>query len=76
MKKSNDKKIIENKVALSFREYKDKKILFRLFNNKRDKTKSFFIYEKAKFSTNESCKNRYFKKKNCFQKNFQTYKTN
>ena len=52
MKKSNDKKIIENKVALSFREYKDKKILFRLFNNKRDKTKSFIIYEKAKFSTN------------------------
>ena len=52
MKKSNDKKIIENKIALSFREFKDKKILFRLFNNKRDKTKSFFIYEKAKFSTN------------------------
>ena len=50
--KKNDNKIIENKVALSFREYKDKKILFRLFNNKRDKTKSFFIYEKAKFSTN------------------------
>ena len=49
--KSNDK-IIENKIALSFREFKDKKILFRLFNNKRDKTKSFFIYEKAKFSTN------------------------
>ena len=45
------KKIIENKVALSFREFKDKKILFRLFNNKRDKTKSFIIYEKAKFST-------------------------
>ena len=45
-------KIVENKIALSFREYKDKKILFRLFNNKRDKTKSFFIYEKAKFSTN------------------------
>ena len=45
------KKIIENKVALSFREFKDKKILFRLFNNKRDKTKSFLIYEKAKFST-------------------------
>jgi hypothetical protein len=45
-------KIIENKIALSFREYKDKKILFRLFNNKRDKTKSFIIYEKAKFSTN------------------------
>ena len=50
---SNTKnKIVENKVALSFREYKDKKILFRLFNNKRDKTKSFIIYEKAKFSTN------------------------
>ena len=44
-------KIIENKIALSFREFKDKKILFRLFNNKRDKTKSFFIYEKAKNST-------------------------
>ena len=51
MKKSENK-IIENKIALSFREYKDKKILFRLFNNKRDKTKSFFIYEKSKFSTN------------------------
>ena len=50
--KKLENKIIENKVALSFREYKDKKILFRLFNNKRDKTKSFFIYEKAKFSTN------------------------
>ena len=45
------KKIIENKVALSFREFKDKKVLFRLFNNKRDKSKSFIIYEKAKFST-------------------------
>jgi len=44
-------KIIENKIALSFREFKDKKILFRLFNNKRDKTKSFFIYENAKNST-------------------------
>ena len=49
MKKSENK-IIENKVALSFREYKDKKVLFRLFNNKRDKSKSFLIYEKAKFS--------------------------
>ena len=47
-----ENKIVENKIALSFREYKDKKILFRLFNNKRDKTKSFIIYEKAKFSTN------------------------
>ena len=43
-------KIVENKIALSFREYKDKKILFRLFNNKRDKTKSFIFYENAKFS--------------------------
>ena len=49
--KKNDK-IIENKVALSFREYENKKVLFRLFNNKRDKSKSFLIYEKAKFSTN------------------------
>ena len=52
MKNKNvENKIIENKIALSFREFKDKKILFRLFNNKRDKTKSFFIYEKAKNST-------------------------
>ncbi len=51
MKKSNENKIIENKIALSFREFKDKKILFRLFNNKRDKTKSFIIYENAKNST-------------------------
>ena len=48
--KKNDK-IIENKVALSFREYENKKVLFRLFNTKREKTKSFNIYEKAKFST-------------------------
>ena len=51
MKKINEANIIENKIALSFREFKDKKILFRLFNNKRDKTKSFIIYEKAKNST-------------------------
>jgi hypothetical protein len=50
MKNKNDK-IIENKVALSFREYENKKVLFRLFNNKRDKSKSFLIYEKSKFST-------------------------
>ena len=48
---TKSKNIIENKIALSFREFKDKKVLFRLFNNKRDKTKSFIIYEKAKFST-------------------------
>ena len=51
MKKINEANIIENKIALSFREFKDKKILFRLFNNKRDKTKSFIIYENAKNST-------------------------
>ena len=51
MKVKNDK-IIENKVALSFREYENKKVLFRLFNNRRDKSKSFNIYEKSKFSTN------------------------
>ena len=51
MKSKNDK-IIENKVALSFREYENKKVLFRLFNTKREKSKSFNIYEKSKFSTN------------------------
>ena len=50
IKSKSNEKIIENKIALSFREFKDKKILFRLFNNKRDKTKSFIIYENAKFS--------------------------
>lgn len=50
----NDKKenkLVENKVALSFREYENKKVLFRFFNTKREKSKSFAIYEKAKFST-------------------------
>ena len=52
MKNKNvEAKIGEKKIALSFREFKDKKILFRLFNNKRDKTKSFIIYEKAKNSS-------------------------
>jgi len=51
MKKNNEAKIIENKIALSFREFKDKKILFRLFNNKRDKSKSFIIYENARNSS-------------------------
>ena len=37
IKSKSNEKIIENKIALSFREFKDKKILFRLFNNKRDK---------------------------------------
>ena len=44
------KKIIENKVALSFREDLDTKVIYRLFNTKRSNTKSFDIYEKAKFS--------------------------
>ena len=48
----NKEAIIENKVALSFREKLSTRILFRLFNTKRNKTKSFNIYEKAKFSTN------------------------
>ena len=57
------KKIIENKIALSFREFKDKKILFRLVNNKRDKSKPFLIYENAKYSTNiESAFNNNYRK--------------
>ena len=44
-------KIVENKISLSFREYANKKLLFRLVNNKRNNTKSFSIYEKAKNST-------------------------
>jgi len=44
-------KNIENKVSLSLREYENKKILFRLFNTKKNKSKSFAIYEKAKNST-------------------------
>jgi len=51
----NEKKVslkkIENKVSLSLREYENKKILFRLFNTKKNKSKSFSIYEKAKKST-------------------------
>ena len=45
------KLIVENKVALSFRESLNTKVLYRLFNTKRSNTKSFEIYEKAKFST-------------------------
>ena len=47
-----EKKIIENKISLSFREYANKKLLFRLVNNKRSKSKSYDIYENAKLSTN------------------------
>ena len=53
-------KIIENKVPLSLREKADNKVLFRLFNPKRDKItiggksrdiKSFIIYEKSRLSS-------------------------
>ena len=44
-------KIVENKIPLNLREFSQKKILFRLFNNKRNKSESFIIYEKAKKST-------------------------
>ena len=49
--KIEEKKIIENKISLSFREYANKKLLFRLVNNKRNKSKSYDIYENAKNST-------------------------
>ena len=52
MKNKSNEKIIENKISLSHREIKKNKILFRLTNTKRDKSKSFLVYEKAKFSTN------------------------
>ena len=54
MKKIENKsaeKIVENKISLSHREISAKRLLFRLTNNKRSKSKSFSIYEKAKFST-------------------------
>ena len=49
--KKIETKIVENKIALSFRELANKKLLFRLSNTKRNNTKSFNIYEKAKNST-------------------------
>ena len=53
MKKiETNKNIVENKISLSLREFSKKKILFRLVNTKRNNTKSFNIYEKAKLSTN------------------------
>ena len=45
-------KIIEKKIPLSFRVHENKKVLFRLANPKREKSKSYAIYEKAKFSAN------------------------
>ena len=60
-KKSLNK--LENKISLSLREYANKKILFRLFNTKKNKSKSFSIYEKAKLSTtiNQAFNNDYRK---------------
>ena len=52
MKNLTNKNIVENKISLSLREFSKKKILFRLVNTKRNNTKSFNIYEKAKLSTN------------------------
>jgi hypothetical protein len=51
MKNITNNKIVENKVALSFRELANKKLLFRLSNTKRNNTISFNIYEKAKNSS-------------------------
>ena len=47
----DNKNIVENKISLSLREFSKKRILFRLVNTKRNNTKSFSIYEKAKNST-------------------------
>ena len=49
---TTNKSIVENKISLSLREFSKKRILFRLVNTKRNNTKSFNIYEKAKFSNN------------------------
>lgn len=46
------KATLENKVSLSLREFSKARVLFRLVNTKRENTKSFNIYDKAKFSTN------------------------
>lgn len=51
MKKVTTLKDKENNVPLSFRKNADKKILFRLFNPKRNKSKSFARYESARLST-------------------------
>jgi helix-turn-helix protein len=37
----------ENKVALSFREFENKKVLFRFFNTKREKSLSFRYLRKS-----------------------------
>ena len=51
MKKVTTLKAKESNIPLSFRNNTDKKILFRLFNPKRNKSKSFARYESARFST-------------------------
>ena len=51
-KKKEKKETLENKVSLSLREFSKARVLFRLVNTKRENTKSFNIYEKAKLSTN------------------------
>jgi|TARA_R110000823_G_scaffold209446_1_gene339666 hypothetical protein len=43
-------KLVENKIPLSFRGIASKRVLFRLVNPKRNKSKSFNIYEKARLS--------------------------
>jgi hypothetical protein len=50
-KKKYMTKLVENKIPLSFRGIADKKVLFRLSNPKRNKSKSFNIYEKARLSS-------------------------
>ena len=51
MEKTTKTNLVENKIALSFREYESKKVLFRLVNTKREKTNSYSNYEKAKLAT-------------------------
>ena len=49
-KKKYMTKLVENKIPLSFRGIASKRVLFRLVNPKRNKSKSFNIYEKARLS--------------------------
>ena len=50
-KKKYMTKLVENKIPLSFRGIAGKRVLFRLVNPKRNKSKSFNIYEKARLSS-------------------------
>jgi hypothetical protein len=38
----------ENKVALSFREFENKKVLFRFFNTKREKSLFLIVFTKKR----------------------------